>query len=145
MAIREDLTTNVTTAENLVTRQETAGPPRKMEILYGNSNSYGNSSGNSGRKKHEGKCSWCQKQGRSEDRCYLNNHGKPRIDSGGSSNGNSANNTTDDVADMFARITYCQVAASATVVENRTEELWLGDSGATSHITNNSYAMKNKK
>ena len=33
MAIREDLATIVTTAENLVTRQETAGPPRVMEIL----------------------------------------------------------------------------------------------------------------
>ncbi len=33
MAIREDLTKIVTTAENLVTRQETAGPPRVMEIL----------------------------------------------------------------------------------------------------------------
>jgi len=46
---------------------------------------------------------------------------------------------------MFEGMTYCEAASSATVVEKSTKEVWLGDSGATSHITNNSYAMKNKK
>ena len=69
----------------------------------------------------------------------------PRTSNGGSSNGNSVNNNTDDVSDMFAVMTYCQIAVNATVVEKSTEEVWLEDRGATSHITNNSYAMKNKK
>ena len=46
---------------------------------------------------------------------------------------------------MFAGMTYCEVAANANVVENSTGVVWLGDSGATSHITNNRYGMKNKK
>ena len=77
--------------------------------------------------------------------CCSKKRGVPRTSNGGLSYGNSANNTTDDVSDMFAGMTYCQAAASATVVEKSTEEVWLGDSGATSHITNYSYAMKNKK
>jgi len=65
------------------------------------SNNYGNS-GNSGRKKYQGKYPWCQKQGHSEERCFSKRNGTPRTASGGSSGGssygNSANNTTDDVA-----------------------------------------------
>ena len=68
------------------------------------SNNYGNS-GNSGRKKYQGKCPWCQKQGHSEERCFAKKNGVLRTKSGGSSNGNSANNTTDYVADM---INYCR-------------------------------------
>ena len=89
---------------------------------YCRSNNYGNS-GNSGMQKYQGKCGWCQKPGHKEDVCFSKKRGVPRTSNGGSSYDNSADNTTDDVSDMFCRMTYCQVAASATVVEKSTEEV----------------------
>ena len=46
---------------------------------------------------------------------------------------------------MFAGMAYCEFAANASVVDNSTEEVRLGDSGVTSHITNNIYGLNNNK
>ena len=70
--------------------------------------------------QYTGKYGWCQKPGHKEEQCFRKKRVVPRTSNSGSNYGNSVNNTTDDVSDMFAGMTYCQVAASATVVEKST-------------------------
>ena len=100
--------------------------------------------------KFTGKCGWCGKTGHRERHCFAKRRGEPRTNTNGGNNygGSSANNvqnsTTDSVDDMFAGMTYCQFISETNTVEPTTDS-WLGDSGATSHITNNSDGMTNKK
>ena len=100
--------------------------------------------------KFTGKCNWCGKTGHREKHCYAKKRGEPRSNQnggnnyGGTSANNVQNNTTDSVDNMFAGMTYCQFISEANTVEP-TADSWLGDSGATSHITNNSDGMTNKK
>ena len=111
----------------------------------GNYNGGGNNNG--GYKKFQGKCNWCQKTGHKEDRCFAKKRGDPKVTGGNSNGGSNANNTSstaDSVGDMFAGMTYCQAVVDGKPVD-RTEDEWLGDSGATSHITNNDYGMTNRR
>ncbi len=104
------------------------------------SGNYNDDGNNNGRyKKFQGKCNWCQKTGYKEDIYYAKKRGDPKVSGGNSNGGSNANNTSstaDSVGDMFAGMTYYQAVVEGKTAA-RTEDVWLGDSGDTSHITNN--------
>ena len=103
-------------------------------------------------KKFTGKCNYCQKTGHKEAQCWAKKRGDPRTpgsNDNGNNSGSSANNVqfcepcSDDVANMFAGNTYCNAVTGETNMTKK--DSWLGDSGATTHITNDLAGMRNKR
>ena len=93
-----------------------------------------------------GTCNWCGKQGHKEKYCFAKKRGEPKT-AGGNGNGNAtvhSTESTETVADMFAGMVVCQEINEMPQVKDGTEE-WLGDSGATAHITNSNYGMTNMR
>ena len=103
------------------------------------------------KKRFTGKCNWCQKTGHKEAQCWAKKRGDPKTPGPVYNGNNSSSNTnnvqvceqaTDDVDGMFAGNTFCYAVEDET---SGTYESWLGDSGATTHITNNLAGMQNRK
>ena len=57
-------------------------------------------------------------------------------------NGANSSNSTDDVDAMFAGMTICQeIVENMETKVSDVREIWLGDSGASSHIKNHKFKI----
>ena len=99
------------------------------------------------RQKFTGNCNWCGKKGHKEAQCFAKKRGEPKTVQNQGNAPPSTNNTesTNTVEDMFAGMTHCVEINEASTERSSEFEEWLGDSGASTHITYSDYGMKNKK
>ena len=82
-----------------------------------------------------------------EKKCFVKKRGEPRSN-GNPHNGNAAVNSTESAGtteEVFAGMAFCQEINEVNSIGGAMYEEWLGDSGATSHITNNDFNMMNRK
>ncbi len=92
------------------------------------------------KKKFKGTCNWCGKVGHKEKQCFVKKRGEPRAVP-------EKSNNVKDEEEVLACM--CVVALKGHETQNSMKECkkdhksWLADSGASSHLTNDSACMKN--
>jgi hypothetical protein len=93
-------------------------------------NGKGNSNNGSGKNKFRGKCNHCGKQGHREANCWAKN-GKP----------DSANTATDNAATEHVLAAIDNEFAFKADGSKLTKDTWIGDTGASCHMTNDDTGM----
>ena len=100
----------------------------------------------SDRNRFTGNCGWCGRQGHKEKWCFAKKRGEPRTVGNGNNENQTVNSTesTNNVEDIFAGMVFCPEINETAQMQDSTEE-WLGDSGASAHITNSNFGMTNTR
>ena len=88
--------------------------------------------------RFEGTCNWCGKKGHKEKQCFAKKQGKART-----VNENSQNTEEEVLACMCVVTSDVQPVRETKGEKTGDQESWLADSGASSHLTNDSTYMKN--